>query len=55
MTLKEQQMCRNQTFLLAFSLTMAETLRIFENVALRKMVELKTGSNGRYYTVTGLT
>jgi hypothetical protein len=34
---------------------MAKTLRIFENVALRKMVELKTGSNGRYYIVTGWT
>jgi len=44
----EEQVWGNQTFLLAFNLTTAETLRIFENIALRKMVDLKTGSNGRY-------
>jgi len=27
---------------------MAETVRIFENIALREMVGLKTGSNGRH-------
>jgi hypothetical protein len=44
----EEHVCRNETFLFAFNLTMTETLRIFENMALRKMVGPKTGSNGRY-------